>query len=443
MLAYSPIADDPRVRRMGDSLRLAGFDVVAIGLGDAISTAPNWQVIECGGMPMNKERADSYLSQVERACGKAGGAFLLFLARAVGKNQNAGRFLERFGKVLSRSRRPVRATFRQIGRHLGQPFHSPHTVMLSEYWNLSPALGELRKRAAEVRDVDLWIANDWWTLPIAAAVSHTTKRPFVYDSHELATEEYAERSDWVETMRPLISEIEKSFIRQAAIVTSVSPRISDLLRKRYDLGVPVLTLRNVPFYQESPLRTLGDKIGVLYHGIIAPGRGLESVIQSLRDWPERFHLTVRGPFRPREYEQTLLELAAKYGVKHRLAFVDPVGIEELVTAAQPYDIGILALPGHSSHNLFALPNKIFEYMMAGLALAVTDLPELSDLVKETGAGFSLGDGSAGSISSAIAALEMDSISKMRAASLEAAKSYHLEKESVAVIEAYRRLAEAV
>ena len=53
----------------------------------------------------------------------------------------------------------------------------------------------------------------------------------------------------------------------------------------------------------------------------------------------------------------------------------------LVREAAAFDIGFFALPGHSRHNEFALPNKFFEYIMAGLALCVTDLPEMARLIR--------------------------------------------------------------
>ena len=54
----------------------------------------------------------------------------------------------------------------------------------------------------------------------------------------------------------------------------------------------------------------------------------------------------------------------------------------LVREASAYDVGLFALPGNSRHNEFALPNKFFEYVMAGLALCVSDLPEMARLVRQ-------------------------------------------------------------
>ena len=43
LLCVSAIPDDPRVRRQGDLLTGAGWEVVAIGLPGARSTQPDWR----------------------------------------------------------------------------------------------------------------------------------------------------------------------------------------------------------------------------------------------------------------------------------------------------------------------------------------------------------------------------------------------------------------
>src|ERR1700731_4631198 len=45
LLAFSRIADDPRVRRQGDAFRQAGCGVTAIGLPGGLSPPPPWRVL--------------------------------------------------------------------------------------------------------------------------------------------------------------------------------------------------------------------------------------------------------------------------------------------------------------------------------------------------------------------------------------------------------------
>ena len=51
----------------------------------------------------------------------------------------------------------------------------------------------------------------------------------------------------------------------------------------------------------------------------------------------------------------------------RVRLAPPVPMTSLVQEAAGFDIGLFALPRSSRHNELALPNKFFEYIMAGLA----------------------------------------------------------------------------
>jgi hypothetical protein len=53
IISLSPIADDPRVRRQGDTLAAAGHEVVAAGLEGAHSTPPIWPVMTLRVAPLS------------------------------------------------------------------------------------------------------------------------------------------------------------------------------------------------------------------------------------------------------------------------------------------------------------------------------------------------------------------------------------------------------
>ncbi len=267
----------------------------------------------------------------------------------------------------------------------------------------------------------MWIANDWVTLPLAAECVDRHGGLYVYDSHEFAIQEYSERLDWALLHRPLVATIEERFIRGAAVVTSVSPEITKALKQRYQLAAPTATLRNMPTYREHAFRPTPEKIEILYHGVLYYGRGLEETIVSVRDWREEFTFTIRGPG-PAEYLRKLENLANTHGVSSRVRFEAPVPASELVAKAIGFDVGMMVLRAHSQHNSYALPNKVFEYMMAGLALCVSDLPSMAAIVRQSGAGVLVEEPSAHAIARTVNGLtrsRIDANEATRAASLKA------------------------
>jgi glycosyltransferase involved in cell wall biosynthesis len=438
LLAASAIADDPRVRRMGDGLAARGIRVTAVGLEGGRSGNPDWPVIEA---PLPKPPAivprPGPLGLVER-----GAAWLLSLPLGI-----AGAALSAAGSprgaVLLQIRhratvaaQPFSGLARAVGRRLSEAALPIEERLMRRFWRMKPDAAAIREAVLKLEGPALWIANDWPMLPIAAEAAATKGGIVVYDSHELALEEFAERPEWRKYVRPVVAHVEAAYIRGAKVVSSVSPGITAHLDATYRVPAPHLTLRNAPGFQATDPRPTRDPVRLLYHGLVAPGRGLEAVIESAASWKTGFTLTVRGPDSPPGYMDQLAALAARQGVASRVSFEGPVPMTSLVSAARPFDIGLMALPGHSAHTRFALPNKLFEYMMAGLALAVTDLEEMVTLLEDTGAGFSLGDGSASAVTAALGALTRADIDRMRGAALEAAKRYNWDTEAAPVMDAY-------
>jgi glycosyltransferase involved in cell wall biosynthesis len=285
---------------------------------------------------------------------------------------------------------------------------------------------------------DIWLANDWTTLPIAARLAAEKGGHYGYDTHEFAAEEYAERWKWRLLHRPLVCTIERQFIRHAAVVSAVSSGIAQRLDHIYCLKRPTVAIRNTPHYQKTEFRPTGARIRVLYHGIVTIGRGLEAVIDSIPSWRPEFELTIRGPENP-EYSDALRRRIHEVGVEDRVRLVPAVPMTELVREAAAFDIGFFALPGHSHHNKLALPNKFFEYVMAGLALCVSDLSEMARLVRRHQLGVLIPSLDTVAIAATINGLDREQIDAFKCNALVAAEELCWERESPRLVEAYGAL----
>jgi glycosyltransferase involved in cell wall biosynthesis len=256
-----------------------------------------------------------------------------------------------------------------------------------------------------------------------------------YDTHEFAVEEYAESRKWRLFRRPFVRAIERKFIGQAAVVSTVSPGIARRLDTLYRLQGATLVIRNTPPYEEVPFRETRDHIRVLYHGAVIANRGIEATIDSIPLWRREISLTIRGP-ENRELGQDLRRRVAALGVEDRVHLVPALPMTDLVREAAAYDIGFFALPGHSQHNQFALPNKLFEYIMACLAICVSDLPEMASLVLQYDCGTTIATIEAGAIAAAVNSLTPDRIDRFKRNALSAARELCWEQESKPLLNAY-------
>lgn len=302
----------------------------------------------------------------------------------------------------------------------------------ASYWRLRDdfrSIYELGRR----HKVDLWLANDWTTLPIAARLGAAQGIPYGYDTHELAVDEYAQSLQWRVLNRALIKGAEGGAIKGASFVTCVSDGIADRLQEVYELDKRPVVIRNTPHYQRCSPQPVGQIIRVLYHGIVAPGRGLEASIRSVALWRPEFHLTIRGPAHS-DYKAALEKIAHEMNVSDRVTFDPPVPMTELVARAAEFDIGLFALPDHSKQNVYVLPNKFFEYTMAGLALCVSDLPEMTRLLRAHNLGVLIEAMTPEAIASAVNRLDRDNLAHYKARAIEAAKVLNWQNEGVRFIE---------
>lgn len=448
LVCLSAIPDDPRVRRQGDLFHGRGWDVSGFGLPGARSPLPAWPCFDVenpGAASPQASRTspiaglvatDAGPARFDRPAGSDPGSEMsspvglravwrrlpLRVRIAARPPRNAVRFVLRPAVLtLSWFLRRARRAKDLVLVHL-DPAHAETT-----YWTLNDRFERLYQIARAHRP-DIWLANDWTALPIARRLAAEQGVPYAYDTHELAVDEYAERLVWRWTQRPVIAEVERAGIAGSAVTCCVSQGIADRLHHLYGLREKPLLIRNMPQYEAHPYRATGERIEVLYHGVVNVGRGLEACIDSVALWRPEFRLTIRGPG-PAPYLAALAARIEAAGLGERVALALPVPMIDLVREASHFDIGLFALPGHSQQNVHVLPNKFFEYTMAGLALCVSDLPEMSALLQRHDLGRLIPDVTPDAIAAAINGFERAEIDACKRRALEAAKLLNWEAES--------------
>jgi glycosyltransferase involved in cell wall biosynthesis len=169
---------------------------------------------------------------------------------------------------------------------------------------------------------------------------------------------------------------------------------------------------------------------VLYHGAVVPRRGLETLIESVALWPAEFRLVIRGPAQG-GFDQHLRSLAAPFGA--RIALEPAVSPDQLVSTAAQADIGIFLLSNSTTHARFAMPNKIFEYMQAGLMVISSDLPEIRRMLEASGCGVLLAHDAPQAIAACLADLAPARIDAYKRAALARARNLNFEAEGAKLL----------
>jgi glycosyltransferase involved in cell wall biosynthesis len=252
----------------------------------------------------------------------------------------------------------------------------------------------------------VFLANDLDTLP-AAYLAYRLGRAkhLVYDSHEYFIEvpeiqgRFAQRI-WRFFERWIFPELKH--------VSTVNESIAGLYRTRY--GVDVNVIKNLPdvigVEPRADRKTLGLPSGpllVLQGSGINVDRGGEELIEAMALLPEVALMVIgSGDALPMLKARTMeLELSDRVFFKGRMPYTDMM--EHTVLA----DIGLSLDKGGNPNYEFSLPNKLFDYLSAGLPVLVTPRTEVRKVVEEHQVGFVLEELSPASLAAAVKAMISD------------------------------------
>ena len=317
--------------------------------------------------------------------------------------------------------------------------HVPPTGSLRHdyprFWRwASRRLRDLRADAYHAHDLDaLWPA---------ARAARRRGAPLVYDSHELWTEQ----SSLVGRpgVRAFWSLLERRTIRRARRVLAVSPSIARELERRY--GLPEVTvLRNLPPHRDpvasGRLRdalVLADEAPLfLYQGGFLTANGLgEQIAAMARVSGAHLALLGDGPTEP-----ALRRQVRHAGLEDRVHFVPRVPFDVLHEYTCSADVGLCLIRPTGESFRYSLPNKLFEYLMAGLPVIGGDTPEIRAVLESTGAGLVVDATDTAAIARSLGALRDDGDGRRRlaAAARVVATQYCWEREAPALLELYAGL----
>lgn len=309
---------------------------------------------------------------------------------------------------------------------------------LSLYW-----LETAREVAAWAPDIVH--ANDANTLAPALWIKQHCGARLVYDSHELWLHRNI-RSD-----RPVAphveAAIEKRGIAAADAVITVSPSIVDWLATHYRMERPPALVRNVPAAGPLPDRARGrlrelaglpaEARVIAYGGRITTSRGIEETLQALALLPSDVHLVMLG-YGDAGYIALLEALARQLGVAERVHRVGPVAPHEVADALSDGDVAVVHVRPTCLSYRFALPNKLFESIRAGLPVVAADLPDMAQVVRHYGVGEVFDGEEAEALAATLRAVLADP-DRYREAARRACPELTWEREARTLIATYRRV----
>jgi glycosyltransferase involved in cell wall biosynthesis len=250
-----------------------------------------------------------------------------------------------------------------------------HAKAYSLLYQLSSIEEVLRQKT-----FDLIIANDVESLPFAFSIKTNAK--IIFDAHEYAPRHFEDRLTWRIFFQPFNIHLCKKYIPQVDAMITVGKGLANEYEKNFGVRPTIIT--NATWYSDiKPSKIVDRKVRLIHHGGSTPSRKLELMIEMMTYLDDRFTLDLMlivpqlASAKTSNYINTLKQLAAN---DDRIRFLSPLRSNELVSFLNQYDIGVFLLPPVNFNYANTLPNKLFDFIQARLAIAIGPTPEMAEIV---------------------------------------------------------------
>lgn len=286
-------------------------------------------------------------------------------------------------------------------------------------------------------------ANDLDTVTPCYFIKKIKKVDLVFDAHELFTEvpELAKSP----LKKKIWLWVERKFASKADVFITVNQSLADQFNVRY--AITPIVVRNVPIklpllkpITREELDIPKDVlICVLQGSGLNHGRGLLETIEAFTMLPHAVLLVVGSGTALNDARQK----AEEREIAHRIKFIPRQPYEKMMQYTQLADVG-LAYDTHPCLNFhLALPNKIFDYFQAGIAVLCGPQPEIQGLVAHYGCGRVMENITPETIAENITYFieNRDELSQMKHQSFQASKLENWDREKHQLAKAITKLSD--
>lgn len=210
---------------------------------------------------------------------------------------------------------------------------------------------------------------------------------FVYDSHEYEQGvDFRSGTRIPKLMRRFWHWPEKLLIHLTDSVITVSDSLADTLAGSYSIDRPIV-IRNCP--ESIPTQTstgyLRDNYEipddwpiVLYQGILTEGRGLIELVESAHAL-SNIAIVIAGSGL---LVEKLMEASSKVHINTKIIFTGSISMQQLPEVTASASVGVVLTQNTCLNHFYSLPNKLFEYIQAGLPVIGSNIPEIRGIIQE-------------------------------------------------------------
>jgi len=313
-------------------------------------------------------------------------------------------------------------------------------------------------RAAAEEDADIYHAQGATALiPAFIAARIFRRAALIFDAHEPSISFFKFREILCIYSLPvalaywIMGKIREPLVRASDAVITVNDLIADEMARYFAIPRPAVVM-NCPPLADSDAAAAPDLLTqmaglkpgtpiVIYQGaFVKHGRRLQSLVRA-GAYLNKGAIVLVG-FGPQEEE--LRTLVARLGLKRRVFVLPAVPPDRIMSLTRSAQVGVVPIePIHLGLRM-STPTKFFEYIVAGLPVVTSDLPQVTRIVEKYELGLVCDPTSPKSIADAINRILGDPAlySRMRRGALRAAQRYNWENQEKVLLETYRKVLDA-
>ncbi len=233
----------------------------------------------------------------------------------------------------------------------------------------------------------IYIAEDIFTLPIVTFIAKLRGAKLYYNSREFYAFLAGLRNK--PKTQAIIRGLEKFFIQKVNAVMVTGDGDAQFLEEYYGINNTVV-IRNLPLKQKATepkdfhkMLNIPDSSKILlYQGVILEGRGFEPLLNVMVKIKNCDLVILGAGVFKTKYEK----LAKELGIESRVHFLGNMVQSELINYTAGADIGVSLIENISKSYYYALPNKLFEYIMSNIPVLISDLPQMKKIVDDYNVG---------------------------------------------------------
>ena len=173
--------------------------------------------------------------------------------------------------------------------------------------------------------------------------------------------------------------LQRRYLPHCAHITAASWGIASALVQHFGVAMPVPIHNTFPWTDRQSMDgEIKDRKGTglslyWYSQTVGLDRGIQDAIRAMGELSKSVQLHIRGVVSD-DVRGTLQQLVNECDVHGQVHFHPAVSPNELLSRAAEHDVGLALEQPVSLNRQIAATNKMFLYLLAGLAVAATDIP---------------------------------------------------------------------